>query len=473
MDDLQSLTLLTLLSRVIVFLLVYLSAYLIPSFDSSHKTVLTSKWSEPLLRWDSFHFLHIAKEGYVYEHEWAFLAGAPMVMRYTGYLAERLLSLKSSPDLLLTGALAAMACDTTRTLYLWALYHLRSRKLAYLVAVLSLMSSSPATLRLTPYQEPFFAYFSYKGMLYCTKDQWFLASVSFALAGTFRSNGILLSGYILWGLLVVPLLKIRTIPPINLLRSILYTSLILSPLIYHQYTGYLAFCVLSQAPTSPPSWCSLTLPSIYTHAQLKYWNVGFLRYWTISQIPNFALAAPPLGCLLSWCFYVLRPGNLEYLLRKASVQEDDDGTGTITGTTKYSDKGEDKDKAKAKPKTKPISPKTKDNVTPRKSQVQTVPSPFLTPTLLPHTIHALILSFILLFASHTQIVLRVGPASVPVMYVAGAWLVVSDSEGEDEKDPGYQGKKKRKIKWGKLWIGWSLVWGVLSCVFWAAGLPPA
>jgi hypothetical protein len=164
-DDLKALYLLTLLSRVIIFLLVYLSAYFIPSFDSSQKTLehIISKWSEPLLRWDSFYFLHIAREGYVYEQEWAFFRGTPMVMRYTGYLA-RLFS-KNSPDLLFTGALAAMACDTTKTLYLLALHHLRSRNLAYLVSILSLMPSSPATLRLTPYTEPFFTYLSYKGEL--------------------------------------------------------------------------------------------------------------------------------------------------------------------------------------------------------------------------------------------------------------------------------------------------------------------
>ncbi|THV01248.1 glycosyltransferase family 76 protein [Dendrothele bispora CBS 962.96] len=429
MDDHQkSLYFLTFLSRVLVFLIVYSTAYLVPSFDSSHKTLgfITSKWSEPLLRWDTFHFLHIAQEGYIYEHEWAFFPGAPLVMRYTGYLAGMLW--RKSPDLLATGALAALACDTTQTLYLLALHHLQSKKLAYLAAILSLMSSSPATLRLTPYTEPFFTYFSYRGMLYCTKERWFYASICFALASLFRSNGIMLSGYILWGLIIVPLLGTKMIPWKNIPRSVLYTSMILSPFIYHQCTAYLTFCILPLSsptlfpnPHSIPQWCNHTFPSIYTHAQKTYWDVGLLRYWTPQQIPNFLLAVPPLGCLLAFCYYILSrsPQLISQMMQQPSAE-----------------------------------PRNKSNDQNPSS------SPFLNPTLLPHAIHAFIFSLLILFNSHVQIILRVGP-SLPFLYFGAAWLVMGDSN------------EKRGWKWGKMWVGWSLVWGVLSCVFWAAGLPPA
>jgi phosphatidylinositol glycan class V len=43
-------------------------------------------------------------------------------------------------------------------------------------------------------------------MLSCARSQWFYASVYFALAGTFRSTGILLGGFILWGLIIDPFL---------------------------------------------------------------------------------------------------------------------------------------------------------------------------------------------------------------------------------------------------------------------------
>ena len=42
------------------------------------------------------------------------------------------------------------------------------------------------------------------GMLCCARQQWLKASLFFALASSFRSNGILLSGFIFWGLIVSP-----------------------------------------------------------------------------------------------------------------------------------------------------------------------------------------------------------------------------------------------------------------------------
>ena len=45
-----------------------------------------------------------------------------------------------------------------------------------------------------------------KGMFYCAKKKWLLATIFFTLASSFRSNGFLLSGYILWGMVLQPLL---------------------------------------------------------------------------------------------------------------------------------------------------------------------------------------------------------------------------------------------------------------------------
>jgi hypothetical protein len=51
------------------------------------------------------------------------------------------------------------------------------------------------------------------GMLACAESRWALASAYFTLAGSFRSNGILLSGFILWGMLVEPFVNARTVSP--------------------------------------------------------------------------------------------------------------------------------------------------------------------------------------------------------------------------------------------------------------------
>lgn len=187
-------------------------------------------------------------------------------------------------------------------------------------------------------------------------------------------------------------------------------TLILAPFVGYQYYAYRLFCVDA---ASPASWCSAFPPSIYTHVQSKYWNVGFLRYWTPQQIPNFLLGAPPLILLFT---FTLRYIRLALLPRLYAF----------------------------------ISPPTPTGANPS----DTPTSPFLPPSTAPHVIHALILSLLLLFASHTQIVLR-GAASMPLTYWAAAWLLVE------------------RPAWGRWWVGWSVIWGAVSCVLWGVFLPPA
>lgn len=237
---LSSLRLFQFSSWALSLLLVYLASYL-PQFDSSPEVIAnltpTDTTSDnlllhalqrlPLLRWDAFYFGHIALRGYVYEQEWAFFPGISFVMRNSARLWNLIFARDLSAPLTWNGVLIggfAATCftQTAPTLYHLTLHHLGSPSAAYLTALLSLLSSSPATLRLVAYTEPFFTFFSYKGMsggvtrwirincsvgmLYCAKSQWFLASLSFALAGTFRSNGFMLGGFILYGLLIEPVL---------------------------------------------------------------------------------------------------------------------------------------------------------------------------------------------------------------------------------------------------------------------------
>ncbi|KAJ7594703.1 glycosyltransferase family 76 protein [Mycena floridula] len=381
----HSLIVLAVLARVLTIGLGYLSS-LLPLFDASPKLLRLSPWTQPLLRWDAFHFLDIAQDGYVYEHQYAFFPGVPLVMRY--------LAIGDSPSaMLLAGALtAALICDSTTTFYQLSLHHLGSPSLAYLATVLSLLPSSPATLRFASYAEPFFTYLSYKGMLFCFRSHWKTATVYFMLAGAFRSNGVLNAGFLVWGLVIEPLLSSKKISFNKALYSIILSAVVCAPFAYHQYGAYLVFC--REAPK--PEWCNRSIPLIYTHVQSKYWNVGFMRYWTVQQLPNFIIATPPLALLITFTIWHLA----------------------------------------------------------RRSKQSRLNQPFLSPSLTPHAIHALISCCMLLFASHTQIALR-WVAAMPITYWAAAWLMLEHP------------------KLGKCWTGWSIIWGSLSVVLWATFLPPA
>ncbi|KAF8348110.1 glycosyltransferase family 76 protein [Amanita rubescens] len=271
----------SLLVSALSYLLLYSTSSILPLFDKSPLLTTTplTPLLYPLLRWDSFHFLHIAHSGYLYEHEWAFFPGTPILTRYL-----------PPTNILFILVLAAVACDSSRTLYLLSLHHLQSHTLAYMTLIISLLSSSPVTVRLVPYSEPFFTYLSYKGMFYCTGKKWLLATISFTLASSFRSNGFLLSGYILWGMILQPLLAAEKLAMSKIGTAILFTSMVFMPFVYHNYIAYLVFC--KSATHVAPAWCVRSLPSIYTYTQSRYWNVGFLRYWSFSQLPNFIIAAP-------------------------------------------------------------------------------------------------------------------------------------------------------------------------------------
>ncbi|KAL1735690.1 glycosyltransferase family 76 protein [Schizophyllum commune] len=461
-DDRARLRTLSYASRALLISFALLASYLLPPFDASAKAdSFTAPWADALVRWDVFHFAQIARGGYQYEHQWAFFPGLPWLLRATA-LSER--------EYLLGGALLVLLCDTTLVLYDLSLIVLGNRDAALLSAMLSLLPSSPATLRLVPYAEPFFTYLSYRGMLFCVRKQWLYAAVAFALAGAFRSNGITLAGFLLWGMLIAPFLerRARTIRLATTIQCIAYVALVFAPFAYHQYTGYQAFCSPSsdapltsmdapwastdERPTSAadntvPSWCTNTLPLIYSHVQSAYWNVGFLRYWTLQQLPNFVIAAPPLASITAFAWWHLRrtvPGYAAVL-----------GGYAVKGkpaAALLSPAAPATSSASAA-STSPASSATSASYTARTTTSPSL-TPFLSPALTPLVLHATFMALVLIFASHVQIVLRFA-AAMPATYWAGAWLLV------------------RYPRTGKLWVGWSVVWGALSVLLWVAFLPPA
>lgn len=75
--------------------------------------------------------------------------------------------------------------------------------------------------------------------------------------------------------------------PLPLLRGLFMALFIAAPYVAFQGYGWSLYC-------PGPSWCTSPLPNLYGHVQDAYWGVGWLRYWTLQQLPNFLLAAPVL-----------------------------------------------------------------------------------------------------------------------------------------------------------------------------------
>ncbi|KAG6857278.1 hypothetical protein H0H87_007111 [Tephrocybe sp. NHM501043] len=365
----------------------------LPLFDAAPR--LAPSPLAPLVRWDAVHFSAIAHSGYAFDIQWAFLPGTPFLIR--------LLRFNTNPYIWPL-ALLALALDSARTLHrLTRHFFPTSPSFARLVLLLSLFPSSPATLYFAPYAEPFFTYLSYRGMLFAAQQRWLAATLCFTLASFFRSNGILLAGYLMWGLVALPFLNRRQPSALNVLYAIILSACVAAPLVYHNYSAYLLFCM---ADIDTPEWCHRVPPSIYTHVQAKYWDNGFLRYWTPAQIPNFIIGAPPLVLLIVFSVHNLRKTFLPAV------------TSRLFG-------GEERTE-----------------------------TPLETLAITPHLIHSLVMCITLLFFSHTQIVLRLA-AALPALYWAAAWLFI------------------REGRWGRVWVRWSIVWGLISVGLWVAFLPPA
>lgn len=166
-QHLRLLDYLTVLSRLLAAALLYLSSYYLTLFDASPRTLYVPStfpsFTSSLFRWDAFHFTAIAKDGYSYEHHWAFFPGVPLLL----HAADRLPALffdSATPALSWLALLnTVIAIPTTRAIYHLTLIHFRSPSFALLTALLSLLPASPATLYFAPYAEPIFTFLSYQG----------------------------------------------------------------------------------------------------------------------------------------------------------------------------------------------------------------------------------------------------------------------------------------------------------------------
>ncbi|RMY35001.1 hypothetical protein D0866_04895 [Hortaea werneckii] len=257
------------------------------TFDQDHPRGSGSWVSEALehvvlrlTRWDAIYFASSSWRGHLYEQEWAF-----------SWVFSRL---------------SSKAANAT-----WGF----KRQLAFATACLHVFS--PAGLFLSaPYAESSFALLSFLGC-YCYVKAienryhrfadayqldacWTVAAgLSFGLATTMRTNGLLNGIIFAWDVyIVLPRLPhiLRTRDGEEITR--LFATLIAGGLIAVGFTlpqivAYTEYC--TNGNTRP--WCTALPPSIYSFVQKEYWNVGLFRYWTLNNLPLFLLAAP-LGYLM-------------------------------------------------------------------------------------------------------------------------------------------------------------------------------
>ncbi|OAP59664.1 hypothetical protein AYL99_06962 [Fonsecaea erecta] len=135
------------------------------------------------------------------------------------------------------------------------------------------------------------------------------AGLTFSTATMVRSNGIL-AGIPFLVEAVTTLLAMfsqgLSASRVFQLASIVFAGLLVAcGMVYPQGLAYKDYCYGRATETRRP-WCNQTIPSIFTWVQSHYWNVGPFRYWTVSNLPLFILAAPTLSVLIYSAVDVLR-----------------------------------------------------------------------------------------------------------------------------------------------------------------------
>ncbi|KAG9332258.1 hypothetical protein JZ751_015467 [Albula glossodonta] len=304
-----------------------------------------------LSRWDAEHFLFIAERGYLYEHNFAFLPLLPLALRaVAGVLLRPLagwLTVRGRLLLAVAGLNSALFVLSTLALYGLGRVTLGDRRLALLSSLL--LCLSPANVFLAAgYSESLFAALTFGGVWLLERGSPLRASLVLSLATAARANGLVNAGFLVylplrWGLTqaggvgtrgtgrLQSSLRLIWIALRVLLTAGLGSALIILPFAVFQLYGYWTFCRPSLRPeqVSPallelvwvkgyrvpdasgplPVWCSQRLPLLYSYIQDAYWDVGFLRYFQLRQIPNFLLALPmaALVAMAAWTYAVANP----------------------------------------------------------------------------------------------------------------------------------------------------------------------
>ncbi|XP_066191194.1 GPI mannosyltransferase 2 [Sylvia atricapilla] len=297
-------------------------------------------------RWDAEHFLFIAERGYLLEHNCAFLPLFPLSLRALCGLLPCPVPLQPRALLLLSAALlnALLSALAAAALLRLGRAVLRRPRLAFLAALL--FSVSPAGVFMAAaYSESMFAALAFSAMWRLEQGHGWLGAMLFSLASATRANGMLNAGFCLYPRARSLALQLQAGPgPRRQLRvlwkrlfSLAFSAALMCagiflPFALFQYYAYVRFCgpgtalardipeallqlardkgyrVVGVGQDKPP-WCSQRFPLVYSYIQDTYWNVGFLRYFELRQIPNFLLALPVtlLGSWAAWTYVSTNP----------------------------------------------------------------------------------------------------------------------------------------------------------------------
>jgi phosphatidylinositol glycan class V len=270
--------------KLVTIGLAFIAAYYEPYNNSTgllfvNSQKLITRLLTPFVRWDAMYYVLIARDGYTHEKMHAFF---PLFPFLSSFLSRIFIFSEKTTSIVLAGIVVSILSHLIATISLYSLtikLFGNDRKFALYTCVFFMLQ--PASYHMTcPFAEGIFAVLSINGMLAFCSSHDKLASIFFLLSSLTRSNGSLLAGFFLY--------RIFARGRSDSIRDLIRGLISLSGCLF-----YLRHCYLKYCPERG-EWCNWRFPNIYSYIQSSYWNVGAFKYYTLSQIPNFIIAAPML-----------------------------------------------------------------------------------------------------------------------------------------------------------------------------------
>lgn len=336
------------------FLLQFAANEFIDDYDTSSftgvigKTKLKTTWCDWIFqrvlggfgKWDAEYFLQISEEGYKYEQYMAFFPLYPWILRIFHPILQYFVSQQRSA-ILACGWILNTAFFSLAAKSLYQLSHaLFGRNDVALMSSL-LFCFNPASVFMSSlYTESLFSCLQFTALYYLEQEKVARALLLFGLGCATRSNGVISCGFVVHRILKrfvsYQLISFKAssnkwtlkFPNVSssfavILKVMILSSIVLVPFIFFQFYGYSLYCtpVVNARMTHHKSWCDRWPPFPYSYIQKVYWNVGFLCYFELKQVPNFFLATPIV--ILSSCAvltYCCSHKNLEVVTSLGLLQ---------------------------------------------------------------------------------------------------------------------------------------------------------
>lgn len=328
-----------------------------PPFDESKNNILDTVVNIILggfVRWDGVYFLHIAEYGYIYENSLAFFPLFPWSVRVlaNSVLFPLQFVMQYRTVLVVSGFVLNLCVYLKCSVVLFRLSKntLKSEFLAYQSIIMFCIN--PASIFMSAfYSETLFAYLSFSAMLMFEERKKGYVLLYSSLSSLTRSNGLLTAGFELHRTFQTIIHTLfykqyeymcRCIAVLTeLLKLLLYMLLFLLPFVLYQIYISDLFCNKNISWKIPDFlihygqqrgyhlindtsiiWCINKLTLSYSHIQSSHWNVGFLKYYEIKQIPNFILAIPVSVLSVSSILYYFRQ-NMRTCLTLGLIPDND------------------------------------------------------------------------------------------------------------------------------------------------------